>query len=291
MPVFEQSYRSFDGQVRKRFRWAIVMKQELKVLIREKFFLLVMIVGLLHLITRILQVVAFDIVVQNPNNPLTPALQQIEWIAVNSKMFLDFIRIQGPFVFIATLVAGSGMICNDQNNNLMEIYFSKPLSWRDYAMGKILTLVVIGLTLTAAPALLLAGLHLSFIPTMDSLRDVVGWAPAIVAYSLVIVIPCSLGVLASSSLLSSQNFASISLFMIVVVNSAMAGLLSAMLKENNYLVASFPIALDRVGQELFGDTSLPFTLHWGWAMLFIATVSLGCLYVVMQKARRSEMAQ
>ena len=70
-------------------------------------------------------------------------------------------------VFITIIDAGSGLICNDFRNNLMEVYFSKPLNWRDYVMGKVMTLVTIGMALSAIPTLFMALLHVLFVPTLE----------------------------------------------------------------------------------------------------------------------------
>jgi len=129
VPIYEQTYRHYEGEVKRRFRWVIVVEQELRVLVKTKVFLLLMMVALLHSILRLLQVVAYDVVIQDPNNPLTPLLRQVQGLVVNERMFFDFIRIQTPIVFIICLYAGSGMICSDFRNNLMEVYFSKPIRW------------------------------------------------------------------------------------------------------------------------------------------------------------------
>jgi len=290
MPIYPQTYRSFEGHFRRRFRWAVVVKQELKVLVKARVFLLLILAALMHFILRLLQVVAYDVVMQNPNNPLTPLLQQVTILVVNEKTFFDFIRIQSPVVFLICLYAGSGMIANDFNNNLMKIYFSKPLSWRDYALGKILTLVAIGLTLTAVPGVILVILHNFFVPSMDTLRESYWWPAAIVGYSLVIVTPCALSVLASSALLRSQRYASVTVFMLLAANSAMGGLLATLLHDRNYLIVSFPLALNRVGQAFFGDRRLLFDLRWEWSMLFVLVVSLGALRIICRQVRRAEVA-
>lgn len=290
MPIYRRTYRSFEGQVQRRFRWVVIVVQELRVLVKSRALLLLTLVALLHCILRLLQVVAYDVIVQDPNNPLAPALRQVRGLVVDSTMFFDFLRLQSSLVFIICIVAGSGMICNDFRNNLMEIYFSKPISWLDYAMGKIATLLLIGLVLTAAPALVLVVLHNLLAPGLDTLRASYWWPPAIVLFSLVILLPCVLGVLAFSALLRSQNLASISVFMVLAANSAMGVLLAGLLQNRNYLIVSFPMAMNRVGQRLFGDPRLVFTLGWGWALLFVAAVCLWALWIIFRHVRRAEIA-
>ncbi len=290
MPIYEQTYRHYEGRMRHRFRWWIVVQQELSVLAKSRIFMVLILGAMIHVLLRVLQVVAFDIVIQDPNHPLTPLLQNVQGIMVNKQMIFDFIRLQSPVVFIIMLYAGAGMICNDFRNNLMEVYFSKPIRWYDYALGKSLALILLGLSITALPALGFTVLHNMLLPSWALLADTYWWPAAALAFSLALVFPCALGILACSALLPSQNFAAIAIFMVLIANSAMGGLLALLLQEQKYLLLSFPMALNRVGQHFFGDHRLLFDSHWGWSMSFVALVSLWGAWVLFRKARRAEIA-
>jgi hypothetical protein len=91
-------------------------------------------------------------------------------------------------------------------------------------------------------------------------------------------------------LLQSQNYAAIAVFMITVANGVLGGLLAAFLRDENYLVLSFPLAINRVGQTIFNQQYLLFTLHWGWSMLYIVLVSLTCIAIIFRRVRRAECA-
>ena len=290
MPVYEQSYRHYEGTMQRRLRWAIVIEQELRVLSKARVFILLILPGLIHCILRLLQVVAYDIVIQDVNNPITPILKGITAIMVNERMFFDFLRLQAPLVFLILLYAGSGMICNDVRNNLMEVYFSKPIRWYDYALGKLLTLTFIGLALTAAPGVFLVLLHNLLAPSMELLKASWWWPAAIMGFSLVIVLPCALGILASSALMRSQNYAAIAVFMVLIANSTLGGVLAGVLQKRNYLLLSFPMTLNRIGQEFFGERRLVFDLRWEWSMTFVAVVCLLSAWVVFHRTRRAEVA-
>jgi hypothetical protein len=114
-------------------------------------FVGLIILGYMHVCLRILQVVAFDTLSSSPRSPITQMLREVAMFTVNSTTFFDFLRMQSGMVFLAAILAGAGMICDDYKNNLMEVYFSKPMTWRDYVLGKTMTLVIIGLAFTAIP--------------------------------------------------------------------------------------------------------------------------------------------
>jgi ABC-2 type transport system permease protein len=291
MPIYEQTYREYDGQLRPHFRWWIIIQQELRVLMKSRFFKLIMLAALLHILARVLIITLYDTVTQDPNNPLAEIFNQFSEFSVDSSMFYDFIRIQGPMVFVLLIFTGSGMIGNDFNNNLMEIYFSKPITWVDYAMGKIGTLVLLGLGITAIPGILLVVLHNLQLPGMDTIKASWWWPLAILGYSLAIVLPCVLGVLASSSLIRSKNFAAVAIFMVLIANSAMGLILGQVLKNNNYRIVSFPMAVTRIGQQCFKEGRLMFELRWEWSLLYVAFVCLIAAAIIFRTVRRAEIAQ
>jgi len=287
MPIYEQTYREYDGVLRLHFRWWIIIMQELRVLMKSRFFKLIMLGALLHILARMLQITLFHTVNQDPNNPLADIFSQLAALSVNSSMFYDFIRIQGPMVFILIVFTGSGMIGNDFNNNLMEIYFSKPITWVDYAIGKIGTLVLLGMIITAIPGILLVVLQL---PGVETIKDSWWWPFAILGYSLAIIMPCVLGVLASSALIRSKNFAAVGIFMILIANSTMGVILGEVLKNNNYRILSFPMAVGRIGQQFFKEGRLMFELRWEWSLLYVVLVCLISAAIIFRTVRRAEMA-
>ncbi|MBW7865494.1 MAG: hypothetical protein H3C30_13920 [Candidatus Hydrogenedentes bacterium] len=290
MPVYERSYRNYDGAMRHQFRWWIVLEQEFRVLSRSKIFKFLVILAAIQVLVRLLQVVAYDVVIQDPNHPMAAILSQVDGIVVKSSTFFDFVRLQSPVMFIMLLFAGSGMICNDFRNNLMEIYFSKPMRWYDYVVGKTAALILLGLCVTALPAVLLIAQHNLLLPNWALFQESLNWAAASLGFSLALVVPTALAILACSALLPGQNYAAITVFMLLIANSTMAGLLAGALRDRNYLILSFPMAIHRLGQFFFEDRSLIFDLDWKWAFALVFAVSFVSLLIVMRRARRSEMA-
>lgn len=290
MPVYTRTYRNYEGTFRRHARWLLIVEQELRILVKGKLFQLLCFGAFLHWLLRLFQIVSYDVIMQDPNHTLAPFLQQVKSIVVSEQTFFDFLRIQAPLVFLTTLLAGAGMICNDFRNNLMEVYFSKPITWLDYALGKFLTLLVIGLGFTTFPATVLVVLHNLLAPGWDTLQETMWWPVEILAFSLVIIFPMALGILACSALLQSQNYAGITAFMILVANGVMAGLLAGFLQDKNFLLLSFPISLDRIGQAIFHQHRVSFALGWGWPAGFVTVICLMSIGIIGRKVRRAECA-
>ena len=290
MPIYTKSYRRYDGQPRRHFRWLVIVEQELKTLAKFRVFKGLILVACLHIILRLLQIVAYDVLAQDPNHPLQIVFANLDIAYIGPATFFSFLYLQTTITFIILLYAGAGMICNDFKNNLMEIYFSKPLTWLDYSLGKTMTLVALGLSITALPGVLLVVLHNLLLPGMDTLTASWWWPLSIIAYSLLIVVPAALCILACSSLLPSQNYAAIAVIMALVANSSLGGLLAGMLRQRNYFAVSFPLALRRIGETVFQDNRVLFTLSWYWCFLYMIVVCLVALAIVLRKVRHAEIA-
>ena len=290
MPVYRRTYRNFEGEYRRRFRWWLVFRQELRVLGKFRGFLILMLVAQLHTLLRLLQIVAYDVIMQDPNNVLTPLLSQVQAIVVNQRTFYDYVQLQAPMVLLLCLYAGSGMICNDARNNLLDVYFSKPISWWDYVVGKVTALIFLGFSITGLPAIALVLMHNILRPSVELLNESWWWPGALTVFSLLIVVPCALSILACSSLLRSQGFAAITVFMTIITVSALGGLLANLLRDRDYILLSFPATVYRLGTELFDVPKVRFETGWEISLAYVVGVSVLSFVVVALKVRRSEVA-
>ena len=291
MPVYEQSYRRYEGEVRRRGRWWTIVAQEISILGKSRPFRMMVLAAALHFLLRLFQVIAYDTLRTQQNNPVIIALQQLQMMRVDGKMFSNFIRIQAPLMMITMLYAGAGMICSDVRNNLLEVYFAKPIRWQDYALGKFMTLVLIGLSMTGMPALLLLILHNSFVPGWKTLSETAWLALPITGFSLAVVVPCALCILAGSSLFKSQRFAAIAFFMLLFADMTLGGLLAELMNNPRYLVTAVPIAIYALGDAMFREHNVVIELAWGWCALYVAVVAGAALAIVCHKARRAEVAR
>lgn len=293
MPIYDQSYRSYDGTLRPRFRWVTMIAQELRILFTKKMFIALVLLGNFHFILRIIQIYIMDVVANQSSGSFVELFQEVEMMETGTWVYFDFLRFQSPLIFITLLYAGSGLICNDFRNNLMEVYFSKPINWRDYVMGKVMTLVTIGMALSALPALLMGLVHVIFMPTMPSVRETVALAVPTIIFSLLLVGSISLAILASSSLINSSRFASITVLMVIFINMTVGTLIALVLGEQNFLVIAFPISLNSIGESLFQEIRYenPIDLPWIVPALYVLLVCAGALGIICNKVRRAEIGQ
>ncbi len=290
MPVYDQSYRTYAGTLRRRGRWAVIVSQELRVLLARRMFIVLVLFGNFHLLMRILQIYIIDVASKYPGAPFSTAVTELAFEQFGAWVYFDFLRFQSPLIFLTLVYAGSGLICNDFRNNLVDVYFSKPINWRDYVMGKIMALMTIGLSLTAAPALLMILVHTLFNPTIDTLQTSLYTTIPVILYSVLMVGSFALVILASSSMIDSGKFAGVAVFMLTLVNIFTSLLVAQLLERANYLALAYPVTLNNIGEKLFADTRFPnpVDVDWKWSAAYIATVCGIALAIVCQKARHAE---
>ena len=290
MPIYEQTYRSYDGEVRRRFRWWTIVCQEWRIMTKSRLFWVMMIPTIVHTGFRAIYIYTFNAAKTLPDNPVADAIRNVSVLNVDQDLFFGFIRFQSPLVVIMTIFAGSGLICNDFRYNLVEVYFSKPLSWLDYTLGKVMTLVLLGLTLTAFPALFLLLLHWGFSATVETVRSTYYYPLPIMLFSLALSVPCTLAVLASSSVFNSQRFAAIAVFMVLTVNSVFGTVLPELLREQQWRILAFPVSVFRLGEYAFQRPNLLVDVPWPWAAIFVAGVCVICAWMLTRKVRKAGAA-
>ena len=293
MPIYPQTYRTYDGRLRRSFRYWAVLEQELRVLGRARIFRLLILLAFIHFLFYFMVVSLYDFSRQNQQlfeQSNLDFLTRMRMFMVDERLFFMFLRMQSHLVFLIMIYAGCGMVCNDFQNNLMEVYFAKPLTWVDYALGKFLALIVLGLALTALPATLLDLFHNVMMADWDEFQNSFWWIGASWGYSLAIVLPCAAGVLAASAISSSQRYAAIAMFMIVIASSAMGILFAHMLRSPRYLILSAPMAVQRLGQACFQLRRTEIPQPWYHSAILVAVICCICLWIVFRRVRRAEIA-
>jgi len=293
VPIYPQTYRQYDGTLRRRFRWWTVAAQELSLLARARIFKGLVLLAMLHLLFYVLVVVLYDFSRQNmalfQQTELRFLLQQRAFL-VDERLFYMFLHFQSYIVFLTLIYSGSGAIGNDFVNNLMEVYFAKPLTWIDYVLGKCCALAAVGLSLTALPAALLVVLHNALMADAAEFAATWWWAPASFAFSSAMVAPAALGVLAASALSRSQRYAAIAVFMVVIASSGMGVLLAQMLRDPEYLVVSIPTVVDRIGIACLKQRGYLTRIDLGLAVGVLGAVCAVLFWIICRAVRRAEVA-
>jgi len=175
--------------------WAVIARTGIRGMIEKKAFLALMIFAWIPFVVRCVQLYIVA------NYPQAGAL-----VAVDAKMFRDFLDQQAVFVFFTTIYVGAGLIAADRRANALQIYLSKPLLRMEYVGGKLLILVSFLLGVTLLPAILLILMQVAFSGSLTFIWNNLFVVPAVVLASLVQVIVASFTMLALSSLSKSSRY-------------------------------------------------------------------------------------
>jgi ABC-2 type transport system permease protein len=199
VPLYDLSYRRFEGQRTSRFRRSLALAISTSgLLLKRRSFLMLLAVCWAPAVVRAAQIYVSR---QFPQAP--------DFFTITPDTFREFLVQQVRFlpVVLVSLAAGASAIASDFASGAFTIYLSKPISRFDYLLGKALPVAASIGAITLAPALALLLLHQSLAPDFQLLSQA-GWLPlAITAYSLLLALYYTLLVLAISSLCRSGRVA------------------------------------------------------------------------------------
>ena len=199
MPLYDLSYRRFEGPRTSRFRRSFALaRSAASLLLRRRSFLLLLAVSWIPAVVRAVQIYVAR---QFPEAP--------DFFTITPETWREFLGQQVRFlpVVLVSLATGASAIASDFASGAFTIYLSKPISRFDYVLGKAMPVAGAVSAVTLAPALALLLLHLSLAPDFELLSKA-PWLPlAVTAYSLFLALYFTLSVLAVSSLCRSGRVA------------------------------------------------------------------------------------
>ncbi len=294
MPVYSYTYRPFEGKYLRHFRWWVVFLEEIRLWNRSRIFHILFLLGMLQPLARFLQILSYNAAMQDPNHPLAPLIRSVTWLKVDNELYYHLIRLQAPVVILLLLYVGAGSVCSDRKNRLWDIYFSKPIHWYDYLSGKLLSVIFCGFSLTFIPSVILMFTDYATkkSSTWTGLIDYLPTVSDSFAFSLLLIVPSALSIVAASSIFPTENITVISVITILIANSTLAGLLSNFMRDSNYMQISFPVAIYYMGQKIFNVQRNIFfrtdDINGFYMFLYIFMVCVLCLLICIIQVRKAE---
>lgn len=206
---------------------------------------------------------------------------QIQQMLDVVRIILEFSKGMGMFALLAVAWFASGLFCEDRKAGAHQLYFARPITRLDYALGKFLIAATFSLLAMLAPVLIILLMASLFSPEWSFLKDEWDVIPRAVGFAcLWTVVVCTL-VLLASSLASRRSFALLGVFAYVMLSAPIGGQLGHSVNPNLYSLA-FLINLDTLAQHVFGqlgaDPQMPAGPAWtaatalvvvGWAVIWM----------------------
>ena len=281
MPIYDQTYRRYEarGPLRALRFWPITREGLRLVLVRRWFLALLAAAWVPFLV----QVIRVYIVTRFPDaNRVLP---------VDGRLFGELLSWQAAFTMFIAIFGGAGLVANDLRTGAILVYLSRPLTRRDYVLGKLGVLLALNLAVTLAPALALYAVALVLAPETFWKWDLAWIGPAVVAQSLAISLVMGLLVLAVSALSRSARVAGLGFFGLLIGLDVARGILYALYRRPETALLSLQADLRSLGVALFGLSERALTLPWAYPAAVLAAVCAGCLLVLRSRVRAVEIVR
>ncbi len=281
MPIYEQVYRPWNGQLKARpMTWWIICKTGLA-LLWSKGIMLLLFAAYIPFIVRTVQIFLITRLADKP-----AIMQLAKSFEINPAFFYNFIDGQFFFLMLMMVFAGGGLIANDKRLKALQVYFSKPVTAWDYLFGKWSILGCLGMLMGLVPALLLFVIRIMLAQDMKFLNEYYWLVFPIIGYSLISVGILSALILTLSSMSKNGRSASIGFFAIVMFAEIFRQILSQI---NSISLISLQANIEQIGAVLFSQPLPQSVSPWlcGAVLIFVAA---GCLWILIQKIKPTEVA-
>lgn len=152
-PIADLSYRNYDGPLHTHAaRWWIVTLASLRLAVKKKGFGIAASISILPYLITLLTLYLASRSPAPAGNLLSGGTGLGQKFAAQ---FFQALGFQMFFLFIITLLVGSGVIAADNQSNALMVYLSKPLTKGDYVLGKWFGVFIILFAVAAIPGTLL----------------------------------------------------------------------------------------------------------------------------------------
>ena len=279
MPIYDQGYRRYEarGPLRTLRFWPIT-REALRLVLSRRAFLGLLVVGWLPFVVRVIQIY---IVTRFPEAGRV--------LPVDGRLFGEYLNTQIGLALFLTIFGGAGLIANDLRTGAILVYLSRPLTQRDYIAGKLLVPLALNLAVTLVPGLVLYLVGVALAPDQYLKWDLWWIAPAVVAHAVAVSLVVSLAVLAISSLSKSARVAGLGFVGLFFGLEMVRLVLQNGFNRKEAVLLSLQADLQALGVALFGVVDRQLDIFWGWPLLVLLVVSLGCLAILRSRVRAVEI--
>ncbi len=279
MPIYDQGYRRYEarGPLHQIRFWPIT-REALRLILAKRAFLGLLAVSFLPFVVRVIQIY---IVTRFPEAGRV--------LPIDGRLFGDFLNQQIGFTILLSIFGASGLVANDLRTGAILVYLSRPLTQRDYIAGKLLVPLALNLAVTLVPGLVLYLAGVALAPEQYLKWELCWIAPAVVAHAVAVSLVVSLVVLAISSLSRSARVAGLGFVGLVFGLEMVRLVLQNGFNRKEAVLLSLQADLQALGVALFGVVDRQLDIFWGWPLLVLGVVSLGCLAILRSRVRAVEI--
>ena len=213
---------------------------------------------------------------------------------LTGSIFLN--SVMGTMTIWALLLAavvGSRMIATDLAEKSYNLYFARPLTKRDYLIGKFGTVGSILALVTLVPSLITYVLLLVLTTNSNTYFVDHLWVwGAIIGYSLVMIITLSTLSMAFSALTSRRFYAAAAVVVIFMITSIMGSIATFAFNSDYGRLIGLPDDISLIGQVAFNQMEgVTLKFPWYYSLGVLAVVWVMCTFLVWYKVERTELSE
>jgi ABC-2 type transport system permease protein len=279
MPIYDQGYRRYAArEPLRQIRYWPITREALRLILSKRAFLGLLAVSFGPFLVRLVLMYA---------STRFPDLQR--WLPVDGRIFGEFLNQQIFFTILLSVFGASGLVANDLRTGAILVYLSRPLTRRDYVLGKLGVPLVLNLSVTLVPALVLYVAALSLEPRKFFAWELAWVVPAIIGHALVISVVVSLLALAVSAASRSARVAGLGFFGLIFGLEMVRLVLQHGFGRREAMLLSLYADLRSLGVSVFDLTSRELEMYWVAPATMLEVVALGCLAVLRARVRAVEI--
>ena len=247
MPLFQRAYTRWQGErTAPGRRFLVIMDEGLRAALRSRWVWILLAATAIHLAIRI-GILYFTSRIPGGGGDFLPRF--------NAAFMADALGFQAQWVLMVLLaLVAAGTLARDLQVGALQFYFSKPITRTGYAIGKLLPPFVLGMGVTALPALVLWVAGVAFTPG-PQLPDGYGWMPLqLLAAATLACGTASVVAVALSGIVRHARLAAIAWVAVAFLSNPAALLIHEITRATGPYLLGFFFVLDETTRWLLGAT-------------------------------------
>jgi ABC-type transport system involved in multi-copper enzyme maturation permease subunit len=282
--IYSQGYRRWEarGPLSKLRFWPIT-REALRLLLARKAFLGLMMMSWVPFVGFVIYFWA--------RTQFAGAGDLAKVLPADGSVFDRVLSFQLLPVLIISTFGGAGLVANDLRTGAILVYLSRPLTRRDYVLGKLAVLLALNASVTLVPGLLLYAVATGLSPDRFLTTELWALGPKIAVQALLTSAVMSLCALAISALSRSARVAGIAFFGLMSGLEIARNIVSAVFKTPHAVVFTVQGNLRAFGHALFGVQERWLDVPLWESGLALALIGALCLLALRSRVRAVEIVR
>lgn len=307
MPVFEQGYRRFDGELSRKNRVIPMVMENVRTRVRWWTWLLLLFSSVWPWV--IFGAVTFFFTMlpkMTGSAPIVPAGIAMPTMAyetgtnLDGKVLISMLQGGSPYLFwdalqwstlwalVMPAICCAGILASDRRTGALQIYFARPVTRQDYLFSKFLTVAMFTLMVTAVPAMLLWFEACLFSPNSKFVIDTWFVPLAIIGSGCVYATWNASIVLALSSYMKRPVLVAIMGLVAWLTLAAVGGIMAETTDNRTWSILVPQVLMGGLTAPMFG-LDLPEWLQSPWLLIYGGGLPAALLGLVWYRTKAIEV--